>query len=68
MYSEIPNRSFQSQRSYASVVHTPDLQPTFENLVSLGTADGDMNRDLFIPTDTEGSDGVASFTVDRVCP
>jgi hypothetical protein len=31
---------------------------------SIHTADGDVDRDLFVTTDTEGTDGVASLGVD----
>lgn len=41
-----------------------DLQATLENLLSLGSADGDVNGDLLVTTDTESSDGVAGFRVD----
>lgn len=38
-----------------------DLQATLENLLSLWAADGDVNGDLLVTTDTEGADGVASL-------
>ena len=37
------------------------LQATLQNLLSLGPTDGDMDGDLFVTTDTEGSDGVTSL-------
>ena len=41
-----------------------DLETTFKNLLSLGTTDGNVDRDLFVTTDTEGTDGVAGLGVD----
>lgn len=38
-----------------------DLQATLENLLSLGATDGDVDGDLFVAADTEGSDGVAGL-------
>ena len=38
-----------------------DLQATLKDFLSLGTTDGDVNGDLFVTTDTEGSDGVTSL-------
>lgn len=38
-----------------------DLQSTLENLLSLGSSDGDMDGNLFVTTDTEGSDGVTGL-------
>lgn len=38
-----------------------DLEATLENFLSLGATDGDVNGDLFVTTDTEGTDGVASL-------
>lgn len=38
-----------------------DLQATLENLLSLGAADSDVNGDLLVTADTEGTDGVASL-------
>lgn len=35
-----------------------DLQATLENLLGLGTADGDMHSDLFVTADTELANGV----------
>ena len=36
-----------------------DLETALKNLLGLGTADGDMNGDFFVPSDGEGSDGVS---------
>jgi hypothetical protein len=41
-----------------------DLEATLEDLLSLGAADGDVDGDLFVTTDTEGTDGVAGLGVD----
>jgi hypothetical protein len=41
-----------------------DLETTLKNLLSLGTTDGNVDRDLFVTTDTEGTDGVAGLGVD----
>jgi hypothetical protein len=41
-----------------------DLKTTFEDLQSLLTTDSDVDRDLFVTTDTEGTDSVASLGVD----
>jgi hypothetical protein len=38
-----------------------DLEATLENLLGLGATDGDVDGDLFVTTDTEGSDGVAGL-------
>ena len=38
-----------------------DLQRTLENLLSLGTPDSNVNGNLFVPADTEGTDGVAGL-------
>lgn len=38
-----------------------DLQTTLENFLGLGTTDGDVDSDLFVTADTEGSDGVAGL-------
>lgn len=38
-----------------------DLEATLENLLSLGATDGDMHGNLFVTTDTEGTDGVAGL-------
>ena len=42
-----------------------DLQATLENLLSLGATDGDVNRDLFVTADTEGTDGVTGLAYGR---
>lgn len=41
-----------------------DLEATLENLLGLGTTDGNVDGNLFVPPDTEGSDGVAGLGVD----
>ena len=38
-----------------------DLEATLEDLLSLGTTDGNVDGDLFVTTDTEGTDGVAGL-------
>ena len=38
-----------------------DLEATLENLLCLGAADGDVDGDLLVTADTEGSDGVSCF-------
>lgn len=38
-----------------------DLEATLENLLGLGATDGNVNGDLFVTTDTEGTDGVAGL-------
>lgn len=38
-----------------------DFQATLEDLFSLGASDGDVNGNLFVTTDTKGSDGVAGL-------
>lgn len=38
-----------------------DLEATLENLLSLGATDGDVDGDLFVTTDTEGTDGVTGL-------
>ena len=38
-----------------------DLETTLENLLGLGATDGNVNGDLFVTTDTEGTDGVAGL-------
>lgn len=35
-----------------------DLEATLEDLLGLGATDGDVDGDLFVTTDTEGTDGV----------
>lgn len=44
-----------------------DLETTLENLLCLWAADGDVNRDLFVTTNTEGSDGVAGLAYREDC-
>ena len=41
-----------------------DLQSTLENLLGLGSTDGDVHGNLLVTTDTESSHGVASLRVD----
>jgi hypothetical protein len=41
-----------------------DLEATLEDLLGLGAADGDVDGDLLVPPDAEGSDGVAGLAVD----
>jgi len=38
-----------------------DLETTLKNLLSLGAADGDVDSNLFVTSDTEGSDGIAGL-------
>ena len=38
-----------------------DLEATLENLLGLGTTDGDVDGDLLVTADTEGSDSVAGL-------
>lgn len=38
-----------------------DLEATLENFLRLGSTDGDVHGDLFVTTDTEGTDGVAGL-------
>ena len=38
-----------------------DLEATLENLLSLGATDGNVDGDLFVTTDTEGTDGVTGL-------
>jgi len=38
-----------------------DLQSTLQDLLSLWSADSDVNGNLLVTTDTEGSDGVAGL-------
>jgi len=42
-----------------------DLEATLENLLCLGATDGDVDSNLFVPPDTESTDGIAGFGVDR---
>lgn len=41
-----------------------DLQTSFQDFFGLRTSDGDVDRDLFVSSDTEGSDGVSGLGVD----
>jgi hypothetical protein len=45
-----------------------DLQATLENLLSLGTADGDVDGDLFVSSDTKGTDGVTGLACEVLRP
>lgn len=38
-----------------------DLQATLEDLLGLGATDGDVDSNLFVTADTEGTDGVAGL-------
>ena len=38
-----------------------DLEATLQDLLGLGAADGDVDRDLFVTADTERADGVAGL-------
>lgn len=38
-----------------------DLEATLQDLLSLRTTDGDVDSDLFVTTDTEGTHGVAGL-------
>lgn len=38
-----------------------DLETAFEDLLSFGTTDGDMDGDFLVTTDAECADGVAGF-------
>lgn len=41
-----------------------DLEATLEDLLGLGATDGDVDGNLFVTTDTEGTDGVTGLGVD----
>lgn len=41
-----------------------DLEATLEDLLGLGATDGNVDGDLFVTTDTEGTDGVTGLGVD----
>ena len=41
-----------------------DFQSTLKDFLCLGATDSDVHSDLFITTDTEGSDGVAGLACD----
>lgn len=45
-----------------------DLEATLEDLLSLGTTDGDVNGDLLVTADTEGTDGVTGLACGSVNP
>ena len=38
-----------------------DLETTLEDLLSLGATDGNVDGDLFVTTDTEGTDSVSGL-------
>ena len=38
-----------------------DLEATLEDLLSLGTTDGNVDGDLFVTTDAEGTDSVTGL-------
>ena len=38
-----------------------DFETTLEDFLSLGTADGDVDGDFFVTSDTKGTDCVAGF-------
>ena len=38
-----------------------DLQSTLQNLLGLGSSDGDVTGDLFVSSNREGSDGVSGL-------
>lgn len=42
-----------------------DLEATLQNLLGLGTTDGDVDGDLLVTADTEGTDGVAGLACSR---
>ncbi len=41
-----------------------DLEATLQDFLGLGATDGDVDGDLFVTSDTKGSDGVASLACD----
>lgn len=41
-----------------------NLQTSFQDFLSLWTSDGNVNGNLFVSSDTEGSDGVSSLGLD----
>ena len=45
-----------------------DLEATLEDLLSLGTTDGDVDGDLLVTADTEGTDGVTGLACGSVNP
>jgi hypothetical protein len=44
-----------------------DLETTLEDLLGLWTTDGDVNGDLLVTADTEGTDGVSSLACNPPC-
>ena len=44
-----------------------DLEATLDDLLGLGTTDGDVDGNLFVTADTEGSDSVASLACKPGC-
>jgi hypothetical protein len=45
-----------------------DLEATLEDLLGLGATDGDVDGDLLVTADTEGTDGVAGLACGSVNP
>ena len=45
-----------------------DLEATLEDLLGLGTTDGDVDGDLLVTADTEGTDGVTGLACGSVNP
>lgn len=47
-----------------------DLEATLEDLLGLGATDGNVDGNLFVTTDTEGTDSVASlaYSLEKSCP
>jgi hypothetical protein len=45
-----------------------DLEATLEDLLGLGTTDGDVDGDLFVTADTEGTDSVAGLACCAIPP
>ena len=47
-----------------------DLEATLEDLLGLGATDGNVDGNLFVTTDTEGTDSVASlaYSLEKVVP
>lgn len=42
-----------------------DLEATLEDLLSLGASDGNVDGNLFVTTDTEGTDGVTRLACEE---
>ena len=62
MCSEIPKAEVASLAEVAlPQLVLLDLETALEDLLCLGSADGDVHGDLLVTADTEGSDGVACF-------